>query len=263
MITEITEFQQVMWAVNTAAQVFLLILLAMRKNYRAYPGFAFYIFVNLCLNNSLFLVYRQWGYSSTVSWFLACAMQTVTVCARGFAVAEVCRHFLSRYPGIWALSQRLLIGTAGLVLVYSGFAARHQWQLAFPSVERGLELAIATVIVVLFLFTRYYHVRTEGTDRSLAIGFCLYSCFRVLNDTVADRYLHSYAELWSVLGMLAYFASLLLWSWALWKPRAESAADENLLPTGVYQSAAPQINLRLRSLNDQLNKIWKAAGPRN
>ena len=246
-----------MWAVNAVASVFLLVLLAVRKNYRTYPAFTFYILLNLALGISLFIIYRRWGFSSTSSWLFAWGMQVVVICARALAVAEVCRHFLSRYSGIWALAQRILLLCAGLVLLYSGLAARHQWKLALASADRGLELSIAAVIVNLFLFARNYDVRPEGTDRSLAIGFCLYSCFRALNDTVLERYLYGYATLWSLLGMLAFFASLFLWSWALRKSRTETAAEENLLPLGVYQTFTPQINLRLRSLNDQLYKIWK------
>lgn len=190
-------------------------------------------------------------------------MQAVTVCARALAVAEISRHFLSRYPGIWALAKRILLVCAGLVLLYSGLAVRHQWELALPTADRGLELSIAAVIVTLFLFGRYYDLRPARTDRSLAIGFCLYSCFRVLNDTISDRYLYGYAKLWNLLEMLAFFASLFLWSWALRKSRTETATDENLLPLGVYQSLTPLINLRLRLLNERLRQIWKPEVPRH
>jgi len=252
-----TTLQLMMWAASTAAGVFVLVLLAVHKNHRAYPAFTLYIFINLAQAILLFIIYRRWEYHSRVSWSFGWGTQAVTVCARALAVTEICRHVLARYPGIWALAKRMLLMCAGLVLLYSGLAARHQWQLALPSAERGLELSIATVIVVFFLFARYYDVRTEPADRLLAIGFCLQSSFRVLNDTIADRYLFGYAQLWSFLGMLAYFASLVLWSWALRKPRTETAAEENLLPLGVYQSITPQINLRLRLLNEQLCQIWK------
>src|SRR5260370_15485279 len=188
-----------MWALNTATIVVLLLLLAVRKNYRAYPAFTFYIFVNLTVHASLFIIYRLWGFFSTASWRFGWATQAVTVCARALAVAELCRHLLARYPGIWALAQRLLLTCAGLVLLYSGLAVRHQWELALPTADRGLELSIAAVIVMLFLFARYYDLRPERTDRRLAIGFCLYSCFRVLNDTISDRYLYGSARIWSLL----------------------------------------------------------------
>jgi hypothetical protein len=257
MIAGIAHFQQVMWAVNTAAGAVLLLLLGVRKNYRAYPAFTFYIFVNLALGILLFMAYRRWGFSSTASWLSAWGLQAVAVCARALAVFELCKHMLSRYAGIWALAQRILLVCAGLVLLYSSLAARYQWELALSSADRGLELSIASVIVVLFLFARYYGVRVEGIDRSLAIGFCLYACFSALNDTILERYLYRYATLWSLLHVLSFFASLFLWSWALRKSRTETAAQESLLPLGVYQSVTPQVNMRLRLLNDQLYKIWK------
>ena len=257
MIVGIAQFQQTMWAVNTATGVFVLLLLVVRKSYRVYPAFTFYIVVNLAQAVLLFVIYRQWGFSSTAAWLFAFGTQTVAIGARGLAVAEICRHLLSCYPGIWGLAKRILLICAGLVLLYSGFAGRHQWKLAVPSADRGLELSIATVIVVLFLFVRYYDVRTERTDRWLATGFCLYSCFGVLNDTFADRYLYGYAELWSLLGMLAFFGSLFLWSWALRKPLNVTVTKENLLPLHVYQSLTPEINVRLRGLNEQLCRLWK------
>lgn len=247
-----------MWAVNAAASVFLLVLLAMRKNYRVYPAFAFYILANLAVGLSLFIIYRRWGFSSTASWLFAWVIQALVVCARALAVVEVCRHLLSRYPGIWAFAKRVLLVCAGLVLLYSGLAARHQWRLALPSADRGLELSIAAVIVILFLFVRFYEVQPESTDRSLAIGFCLYSCFRALNDTILERYLYGYTTLWSLVGMLAFFAGLCVWSWALRKSRTEAAAKQGLLPLAVYHALAPQINLRLQLLNDQLGKIWNS-----
>jgi hypothetical protein len=97
----------------------------------------------------------------------------------------------------------------------------------------------------------------------LAIGFFLHSCFRALNDTILERYLYGYGTLWNLLQMLAFFASLSLWSWALRKSRTETAPEETLLPMGVYQSFTPQINLRLRSLNEQLSKIGKPEVPRH
>jgi len=57
--------------------------------------------------------------------------------------------------------------------------------------------------------------------------------------------------------MLAFFASLFLRSWALRKSPTAIAAQENQLPLGVYQSITPQINLRLRLLNERLCQIWK------
>jgi hypothetical protein len=258
VIVALAEAQQVFWTVNAAASVCLLVLLAVRKNHRTYLAFTFYIFINLILGVSLYISYRRWGFSSTASWRFAWGMQVVVLCARALAVTEICQHLLSRYLGIWALAKRILLACAALVLLYSGLAARHQWELVLPNADRGLELSVAAVIVLLFVFVRYYEVHAERTDRLLAIGFCLYSCFRALNDTVLERYLYDYETLWSLLGSLAFFASLCLWSWALWRPQTKAGGESNLLPPGAYESMTPQINLRLQALNDLLSRIWKA-----
>jgi hypothetical protein len=258
-----TQFRQLLWAANTGVGIFLLVVLEVRKNYRVYPAFTFYIVMNLTQAALLYATYRRWGFYSVALWRVGWGTQAVVVCARALAVAEVCRHLLGRYPGIWALARRILLACAALVLLYSGLAARHQWKLALVSADRGLELAIAAVIVVLFLFTHYYEVEANPADRLLALGFCLYSCLWVVDNTILERYLNGYAALWVHLQMLAFLASLILWTWALRKSQTETAAQEHLLPLGVYQSVAPQINLRLRSLNDQLYKIWKPEVPRH
>lgn len=244
----------VMWAVNSSAAAFLLLLLAVRKNHKVYPAFTFYIALNMLLGGFLVVLFLSWGVTSR-SWLIGWAMQGLVVFTRALAIAEIFRHVLARFPGIWALAIRLLAVCAAVVLLYSGLGAWHQWKSAVPSADRAVELAIAAGIVVLLLFARYYNVPIEPVDRSLAIGFCLYSCFFVLNNTVVERYLYDYQKFWVRLEQLAYLATLVIWSSALWKART-ATEQERLLSPGVYQSLGPQINLRLRELDDQL-RTWK------
>jgi len=257
------QLQETLWAVNTAVGVFLLFSLAIRKTYRTFPAFSLYMLVNLVSGASAFFIYRRWGFSSPSSIRVAWGMQAVVICARALAVAEVCRRALARYCGIWALAWRVLLSCAGLVLVYSSLAAKRQWEQILPNADRGLELSIAATLVALLVFARYYEVRINSTDRSLAVGFCLYSCFIVLNNTILEHYLYTHVALWNLLGMLAFLASLLLWTWALRNSQAEAGPEEALLPAGIYQTVAPQINLRLRLLNEQLGQLWKPEATRH
>jgi hypothetical protein len=263
VIAELASLQQLLWVVNAAAGISLLVLLASRGNHLTFPVFSFYIFVNLTLGASVYFIYRRWGYSSVTARRIAWAMLFVVICARALAVAEVCKRLLGRYRGIWALAWRIFLASAVLVLLYSAAAGRHRWELALPSAQRGLELAIATVIVLLLLFIRYYAVHADPADRTLAVGLCLYSCFNVLNNTILERYLYSYVVLWNVLGMVVFFASLCVWAWALRRPQPAADTREALHAPGIYQSITPQINARLRSLNEQLSHFWKAEATRN
>ena len=263
MIAELVLLQQLLWAVNAAAGVFLLVLLVARKNHHAFPAFFFYILVNLTLGASVYFIYRIWGFSSPTSWRISWAMQFVVIGSRAAAVAEVCGHILGRYRGIWALASRMFFACAALILLFSAAAGRHRWELALPSAQRGIELSLAAAIVILLVFVRYYGVTANPADRALAVGFCLYSCFSALNNTVLERHLHSYAALWNVLGMLVFFASLCVWAWALRKPQPVSDTAEALNAPEIYISLTPQINGRLRSLNEQLSHFWKAEVTRN
>jgi len=54
--------------------------------------------------------------------------------------------------------------------------ARPRWQAAILNSDRGVELAIAGVIVMVFLFAQHYEIEVAPADRYLAIGFLLFSC---------------------------------------------------------------------------------------
>ncbi|MFI5058599.1 MAG: hypothetical protein ACHQLQ_10460 [Candidatus Acidiferrales bacterium] len=257
-MVERAQFQQILWAANVSVGVILAVLLIVRKNYRLYPAFSCYIFVNLIQALLLFLGSSRWGFSLTEQWLMGSLTESAVLIARALAVAEICRRLLSRYRGVWALAWRVLVLFAGVVFFYSILLARHDWRLAFPSAHRALELSIASIIVTLLVFARHYDVKTEPADRSLAIGFCLYSCFAVLNNTLLERWLYDYSAFWNLLGMFTFLASLSLWTWTLRKPQFQPEPGEILLPRGVYQSLTPEINLRLRLLNEQLSRFWPA-----
>jgi hypothetical protein len=256
------QFQQILWAVNVAVGIVLLALLIAREKFRAFPAFTGYLLLNLSQAVAFYFATRRWGYASRNMWLFGWSSQAVVTLARALAVAELCRHMLARYHGVWALAWRVLCASAMLVILYSGFAGRRRWELAFPALDRSLELSIAAVIVILLLFVRYYEVVADPVDRSLAVGLCLYSCFGAVNNTILDRYLYSYQELWIILGMLSFLASLMVWTWALRSPQRVSRRKEALLAPGIYESLAPQINLRLRTLNDRLSQFWNAESPR-
>jgi hypothetical protein len=262
-MADMSYLQQILWAVSAAIETTLVAILVVRKNYRSYPAFSLYLLVDLAMSITVLFVYRLWGSDSWTAYRIAWGAQGIVLFARALAVAEVCRHLLSRYRGVWALAWRILLLSAALVLCYSILAARHDWGLALLTADRGLELSIATTIVVLLLFARYYEVKVEPVVRSLAIGFCLFSCSAVLNNTVLERWLHDYSAFWSLLGMLAFLASLSIWTWALRHSQSEAEPEEIMLPSGIYQAVAPEINLRLRLFNEQLSRFWKVEARRS
>jgi len=259
----IATLEKALWALSVLLKTGLFALLLYRKNHRVYPYLFTYVLITLMQSAVLFATYRVWGFNSPTARNVAWGVQGLVIAARALAVAEICRRVLARYRGIWALAWRVLLATAVLVLVYAWAVSRPNWQLAILSTDRGLELAIAVAIVILLLFVKYYEIIVEPTVLYLSIGLFLFSCFSVLNNTILENLLHSYATLWNLLGMLAFIASLLLWIWAVREKQPETPLEPELIPQGAYHALVPEINYRLKALNEQLSQFWRVEANRS
>jgi len=248
--------------VTATVQALLLCLLEKMQSASSHRAFSVYIFMTLAQSGLLFVAIKRWGFSSSVAWRIGWATQFLVLGARAFAVAELCRHILGRFRGIWILARWILLGSGATVLVYALLAAYHQWRLVLNTAEMGIELATAAVIVLLLLFARYYDIVVEPPLRLLATGLCVYSCVSVLNDTILERWLSRYVSLWNALGMVAFLSCLLLWSWAFRRPAPQAIADPLFLDRSVYLKIIPEMNWRLRLLNERLIQFWRLEAPR-
>jgi hypothetical protein len=245
-----------LWAASAIAQALLLCLLMAKRNASIYPAFTAYIFMTLAQSGLLFVAFRRTGFSSAVSWRVGLATQCLVMSARAFAIAELCQHILGHFRGVWILARWILLGCGATVVVYAFVAANHHWALLLNTAELGLELATAAVIVTLLLFARYYEIAVARPPRLLAIGLSLYSCFSVLNDAILERWLTRYISLWNLFGMAAFLCCLLLWIWAFRHPAPQTVTSPMFVDGTVYLNTIPDVNWRLRLLNEQLMQFW-------
>lgn len=259
-MSEIAAFERVLWGLSFCLNFALVFLLLYRKNYRVYPCFLLYTVLNLFQGVALFAGLRRWGYNSSALYRIGWGTQGFVVTARALSVAEVCRHVLAKYRGIWGLGWRLSLAVAALVLAYSWAVGAHSRRLFAVTADRSIELAIAAALLALLLFAHYYQVVIEPATRFLAIGFFLYSCFGVLNDTILERWLQKYEGFWTLLGTVTFLASMLLWGWALRVIPQQASSPPELLPRGHYRLLSPAINARLKALDEQLGRFWGAEG---
>lgn len=259
-MSEIAAIERFLWAITFVLNLGLVFLLLYRRNYRAYPFFFVYSVSTVLQNIAFFESYRIWGFNSPASIRVAWGTQMVVTAGRALAVAEICHRVLAQYAGVWKLARHLLIGAAAAVALFSWGFSQGNWRSALLSLDRGMELAIASAIAILFLFARYYDVRLEQTTRTMGIGFFLYSGFRVLDNTIVEHWLTHSTALWNLLGTLTFLASLLLWTWALRLTQQRTTSEVELLPENRYHLLSPEINTRLRALNEQLGDFWHAEG---
>lgn len=257
---EIAAFERVLWSLSFCLNFALVFLLLYRKNYRIYPCFLLYTVVNLFQGVVLFVSLQLWRYHSSALFKIGWGTQGVVVAARALSVAEVCRNVLAKYRGIWGFGWRLSLTVAALVLAYSWAVGAHSRRLFAVTADRSIELAIAAALLALLVFAHYYQVVIEPATRFLAIGFFLYSCFRVLNDTILERWLLKYEDFWTLLGTVTFLASMLLWGWALRVIPQQASSPPELLPRDHYRLLSPAINARLKTLDEQLGRFWRAEG---
>ena len=168
---------QMGWNFSIFLRIFLLCLLIFRRNVQFFPFFTTYLVVNLAKALTLNLIYQAWGIHAFKTYVLAWSMEAVVTATRALAVAELCRALLGAYQGIWSLAWRVLLTCAGLIVLYSAFSSKHTLEGFILGSGRALELAIASVIVIVFLFLRHYEVVSEPYGALPGAGFlhlCLY-----------------------------------------------------------------------------------------
>src|SRR5580704_4286606 len=117
------------------------------------------------------------------------------LCSMGFGVGEPGSRRVDSYAGslggyaqtafgaLWSLGAGLEILLAvGIAVSFACILLSRQgfYDRAMDA-DRGVELSLAIVIVCVFLFLRYYGLEAKVPDRQLALGFCLYSSFFVID----------------------------------------------------------------------------------
>jgi hypothetical protein len=227
-----------------------------------YPLLTVYLCTNLLQTAVGVYLYQTYGFRTIYAYRVAWTTQAIVVIARGFAAAEICHRILGKFKGVWALSVRILIACGGIVLITTLYFGARSYQLAVITLDMSLEACIATWIVGLLLFARYYAVPVAPSTGMIGLGLGLFSCCKLLNDLVFERHVHGYLGAWNYVSSAAFVGILLLWNWALRRPVRLAVREPQLNAAQVYQSLIPQVNLGLLELNRQLSHILRAEPPK-
>ncbi len=254
----LTNMAKVLWGVGLALQLVVFAIMIGKKQYKEFPTIFSYVLINLLQSPVLYLVYSVKGYGSWPAYWTAWISQSIVVIFRWAAVCELCYTILGQFRGIWSLAWRVLTILGALALLTALLLGRHDFERLISTFDLGLELSIATVMVVFFAFARYYQVQVVTSLRSIGIAFCLYSCFRSLNDVVLQTLWRNYATAWSVIDEVTYVATLVLLGSAVYVLGREPERKIVLLPQSAYAQFAPQVSERLRLLNERLGQLLRS-----
>jgi hypothetical protein len=247
------------WALTALLEVYLFAWLIRQKRYLSHPALFRYILVAILQSAALAITYHHFGEDSEPSYKVAWGSQALVICVRWLAVIEIARRTLAKYSGIWALVIRIFLVLTACVFVYAILSSGSTWNLAILNADRAVELSVAAIIVCMFLFIRYYGIDMGRFERMVAIGFCLYSCFAVINDSFLENWIQTAGILWKYLDTLAFLATVALWIDAVRTSPAMSHADvPRAVEAASYEELSQKLNSRLHLLNNRLNRLFRS-----
>ena len=256
--------RNLVWAATTVLEFVLLFYLFRRKTYRAHPVFCLYISSTIVQSLSGAWASHHWGGQSMQYFNIAWGTQAGVVCIRWLAVIEIARLVFADYSGIWKMTSVILFVLCIAILVYSIVIQRTRWYLSVLSADRAVEFSIASFIVALLLFARYYRLSMTNLERQLSIGFCLFSCSWVVSNTVYQGAQHPSGLWWEFFEILAFLATLLIWTNAVRQPfEVRKPATATALSVNQYARVSEQLNARLHVLNDRLNHLLRSGDARS
>jgi hypothetical protein len=259
----LTKYVLRVWEISVAIQIVVCGVLFFKGNFRKLPVFTAYVLSNICQAGALYLVYRQFGFSSRVALAIGWLSQCVPQLLRVLAITEVLRLILRPYRGIWGLGWRLLVVAFGAVFSVALIDSWRDRFFAIGLADRGFHLAFGVALVACLLLVHYYSVPIHPAYKALLGGFCFYSCIAVMANTIGMSRLHqgnsNFRDAWQLLTMGAFVAVLVVWGVALRTPLPQAAQPRSLPGAErTYWEMSPQINERLRRLNERLDHFWKS-----
>jgi hypothetical protein len=251
-----------LWACSVLAQLILLLFLFLRGNFRKLPFFTGYVALNICQAAFVAAVYSIWGTDNTTTTTLDWYSETLTLVGAALATTEVLKITLQPYKGIWGLAWRSLTVISVVVVILVAIATHGSWAAArWFQLDRGYHLTFASAVIACLLLVRYYSISVPAAYKMILGGFCLYSCTEILINTVLQillkKQFYVYQPIWQSSRMLCFIAVQVLWTAAVWKPLPIQVRPAAPPSDSLYSRLSPEINERLRELNEKLLRLWK------
>jgi hypothetical protein len=244
----------VVWAAGTVLRLVLCTLILRHRAYRQIPFFSAFVFLATVRTLALWWIYHDPDIEAGIVFNVYWATQMLQVASRGLAAGEICWLVLRAYPGIWALTWRLLAGVGGALVVFALLGALEETRWVPPVVlraERGLELAVIGLLVALFAVTRYYGIRVAPVVKYLALGLGVHAVIQSLNNSLFQMSAN-FEAWWGGIRVMSLNLALFVWILGLRQPIALPARPTAQLYSEPYEQWAPQVSHRLRELNERL-----------
>lgn len=258
----VTNYDYALWAVGILLEV-VVCLLALRnglmKRYPTLVALMLLMVVAEFVRVGAYL--RGGGYFSNSYFGAHWASHAALVMVRVAVVTEICLKTLQSYEGVWKLTKGLLGLAAGVLLGIAAINAATEQRVFVRfllMVDAGIEFILLGTLLAFLMICRYYDVQLDYLTQQMIRGLGVYAGVQVVNNLFFSALgSASYQVWWNYVRIFSFFISFLVWAWALRRPVPEALPTPSLLEADVYNELAPQVNVKLRRLNDRLLELMK------
>lgn len=256
----LSTFLKIIWLASAVLQLAILVLVVVRRNYRAVPTFTWYIGLNLAQAFIMLGVYSHFGFRSEQAYHTYWALEVIIMVVQTLASTELLHRALQDYPGIWELTWRVILVAVIATIGVAWATANSNDQWGLMAAHRGYHSIFAVAFVLCLLLIQRYAISIDMVFKILVGGFCLYSCGTIFADTLLKlqyvKQSKAYAEVWNYSELLLFVVVLVVWIVALRHPVRVRAQQPNFVGGAAYEVMAPQVNAQLRAINDSLRKFF-------
>jgi hypothetical protein len=260
----LSPLQNFLWIVGTALKLVLCALVFARGLHRRLPLFSLYVALVVLDDVALRWTYHHFGYTSPAAKHEYWLSLGVVLFARILAVAELCWRGQRNSPAVWLITRRMLAILAFAMLVYAVIAAASNSSPAITfllTVERGLDLGIAVILVALLRLGLRYGVWLGEVERKVLLGFSVYSTFQIVNNTFMRQWMMRYFHWWVSASVVSFEVALLIWIAPLLRPLPPPAPPPTLFSEEESVTMLKQVLEHMRRIAEEMKRIarskWK------
>jgi hypothetical protein len=217
-----------LWHYLWVAPYVLLVVLALamwrRGLHREFPAFFSYTIFEATGGGIIYAMDVS-PISATVYWWSYLLFQVVEVLIKLIVIGEVFTHLLRRYPPLGKLA-KVLISGVGAVLVFTAtiIAAyanpTNFWLISASRIlGRSVSVVLCGLILFLFVFAAYFHLRWERAVFGITLGFGIAaSVYLAVWALMAPWFFGQKSYLLDFLIMATYQVCVLIWFYYLLVP---------------------------------------------
>lgn len=226
-----------LWIAPHFLQIIILLLMIRRKLYKQFPMFFLYTAFELFQFVVLFAVGGSGSFSEEQYRAMFTLGSAISTALRFGIIYEICAHMVRDYPGLKETGRSLFRwATVVLLLIAAAIAAAthgnggHGPVVVLSVLDRTASIMQCGLLLLLFLFSRYFSLSWRNCTFGLALGFGIFASIELATSAIRSQIGSSRADFVDLVVMAAYHSCVLIWVFYLVVPERNTNRTPERLP---------------------------------